>query len=194
VDRSFLFLADSIIESRRKLYDQVEAGKITEERASLKALELIPDDHPALSHLTALSLKRGKMEAAGEYSRRNIAAHPWSWSAYLQASELAEKLGDTFLADGLAELAVRKMASDEDALREMPTLRTREDRKLAALSREERLQVFETSLRKSRDLEPPETTAFLRPHRLFQSLLESESLDADGVDAIVSRGQPCLLF
>ena len=190
-----LFLPQSIYDSRRRLWSDFEADKITAEQAFQKMLELDPDDHIGMIGLGRLRREAGDLGAAEEYFWRAIQAHPCMQESYLElARTFNQRPESDALSKALAELGVEKRAlHDENFLEGL-------DFKKAGL-RGEALETFKKlpsaiqaqliakAMRAARDDEPADVTERLRPLRLLQQMQEEGDMDPETVDEIVAEGE-----
>ena len=186
-----LFLSDSIIDSRARLLNDVDRGKITPEQAYRRLLDLDPADLIALLGMSRLRREAGDLAGAEDYLWRAAQAQPCTWPPYLELSELLSE--QEALSQGLAELALSKVLLDEkglEALGPAPLPFGLEDIEGSKdLSKEEQIELVIEALRRRRDLEPVPVTARLRPYRLIHQLQDAEELDAQLVDALLQEGE-----
>jgi hypothetical protein len=190
-----LFLPQSVYDSRRRLWNDFEAGKITAEQAFQKMLKLDPDDHIGLVGLGKLRRETGDLAAAEEHFWRAIQAHPCVSSAYIElARMLHQRPESAALSEALGELGVgKRVLEDETFLKGMNLEKLGFDKE--ALERFMQLpgaaqaRLIAKSIRANRGDEPEEVTERLRQLRLIQQMQEEGDLGPETVDAIVGEGE-----
>jgi hypothetical protein len=188
-----LFLPDSIIKAREKLWLDLDDGKIDPEHAYRQALALDPDDQVALIFLAQLRSRTGQRAEAEELLWRAVQAQPCAWMPYMELSILLQDQDS--LSKGLAELACRKVvydpvelariAENDEAFFQIPE--DMED--LKSLAADQKLELLADTLLAQRHLEPLAATARLHSLRLVHQLQEAEVLAPDEVDALVQEGE-----
>jgi len=189
-----LFLSEAIYEARRQLLEELDGGKVIEEKGFEKMLDLYPYDDVALRELARLRSEAGDQEKAEELYWRAIEAQPTRWHGYMDLARLLnQQTGQQQLSLALAELGVSKLLLDSEALEEMDPapLPGDEDEPefVKNLSGPEQMRLAAESARHDRDREPVEVTSRLRPHRLVHDLLETEDPDEELIDALVEEGE-----
>ena len=184
-----LFLSESIIKAKDKILAGLEKGKLDPITASRQILELDPDDHEALCIMADVHDRAGDRAAAEELLWRAAQAQPASFAAYLKLSVLFS--GQEPLSKGLTELACRKVLRNEEALaatEDSPSPFASIDLpEFNALGTAGRLKQMAEWFRDQREHEPPAVSALLKPHRLIDQLLESDTLAPELVDAFVQE-------
>ncbi len=193
-----LFLPQSIYDSRRHLWRDFDAGKITAEQAFQKMLKLDPDDHIGMIGLGRLRLEAGDLGAAEEYFWRAVQAHPCMHTPYLELSQTFDQRPESrALSRALAELGVEKRALDDENFLdgldfEKAGLRGEALETFKKLPSAIQAQLIAKTMRETRDDEPADVTERLRPLRLLQQMQEEGDLDPETVDAIVAEGESFL--
>jgi hypothetical protein len=192
VNHSPLFLPDSVLEARRALMRQMSQGEISQREAFERALKLDPADHIALIELGCCCREEGDLAGAEQYYWRAAEAQPWYFLPYMNLCFLVgERAGPGALADGLAELAMRKLQRDEEALRDIcgsfkfPSEMVERFPDLEKLEPAERVALVAEALSRRRNLESAEDTAVLRPHRLLLQFHQTPDPDPGLVDALL---------
>ena len=168
-----IFPPEAVRKLRARLLSDIQADNVTRERAYQRLLESDPYDYISLQGLAELRLDAGDIEAARQYHWRAIEANPCYWSNYMALVGIEQKEGHSALSQGLAELAFRKLKLDVEALKPV----------------EPKLDWLEGIGSEYRDLEPPEVTARLRPHRLITQLQEVDEPDKETIDSLVREGE-----
>jgi tetratricopeptide (TPR) repeat protein len=206
---STIIPSESLIDIRSKLLGILETGDVSPEEVYNQLLESDPYDAIALVGLGSLRGQAGDSEAATSYLWRAIEAQPCLWTSYIELSRVADSLGDTALKNGLAELGLRKMRMDPQALEDFGNAPVPDDDDAdlddeeelddpddlddldeeEELSDAERLESAIDLLRDRRDLEPLDVTARLRFARLLHQVQENEDLDDECVEAVLREGE-----
>jgi hypothetical protein len=185
-----LFISEAILESRKRLIDDLDLGRITEEQTCQRALELDPDDYIALVWLGQIRKDRGDKDGAEECFWKAIEANPWFWSGYLSLVQVIP--ADTPLGNGLFALGCGKLCLDElaiDSEEVLPLLKQIQSfGDSGDLSKREQVEVFAEVLAERREGEPPDVTARLRPYELIHELHSGEDLPAELVDDLIEAG------
>ncbi len=190
-----LFLPQSVYDSRRRLWRDFEAGKITPEQAFQKMLKLDPDDHIGLVGVGKLRREAGDLATAEEYFWRAIQAHPCVSSAYMElARVLHQRPESAALSEALGELGVgKRLLEDETFLKglDLEKLGFKKDAlaELRQLPAAAQAQLIARSLQMNRVHEPEEVTERLRQLRLIQQMQEEGDLGPETVDAIIGEGE-----
>jgi tetratricopeptide (TPR) repeat protein len=186
-----LFTPESVLEARRRLTKQMQAGTITEEQCFQQALQLDPFDAMALTVLGRAHYSAGDRPAAEEKFWRAVAADPSRCEAWFGLDRcVADRGASQALHNGVLLLAARKMLRNEESTEEfVERLKQRRETAILPPGRTG-VEVLIAALVRSLIGEPAEVTALLRPHRLIDELLESaaEGLDPELVDQIVAEG------
>jgi len=186
-----LFVPDSILESRQRLLNKAEAGKIPHERAYRSILESDPYDEQVLLDFSALCEEQGDREAAEKYGWRAAEAQ-MSWEAWLELARLTALRGNEPLGIAVAEIGTRRLKLDSSvcAMEDLPDLLAAyktgmpHGSKLAS-QLDALIAIFESQ----RAEELPEVTRRLRLHRLLLELEEADGIERDLVDRIVREGE-----
>ena len=190
-----LFLPQSVYDSRRRLWRDFEAGKLTPEQAFQKMLKLDPDDHIGLVGVGKLRREAGDLATAEEYFWRAIQAHPCVSSAYMElARVLHQRPESAALSEALGELGVgKRLLEDETFLKglDLEKLGFKKDAlaELRQLPAAAQAQLIARSLQMNRVHEPEEVTERLRQLRLIQQMQEEGDLGPETVDAIIGEGE-----
>jgi hypothetical protein len=184
-----LFLPQSVLDAKDELTRSM--GESHTDESQLKhILALDPEDLLALVTLATLHMEAGEHARAEPLLWRALELYPGSWMPYHQLSSiLREQRG---IADGLAELAFRKLLLDEESIERVKSGRAIFNLEnipaLKEMSVEERLSVMVEAFRSQREMEPLDVTARLRPYRLIHQMLELENLEPEMVDVLVGEG------
>jgi tetratricopeptide (TPR) repeat protein len=185
-----LFIPAATLKSRKSLLRDLDEGRITEEQACRKALELDPDDFGALLWLGQIHKDRGDLAGAEECFWKAVDANPWFWSSYISLVQVVPP--DTFLSEGLFELGCRKLSLDEQAIASEEAVGLLEQIQSLAdlndLSKPERLEVFAEMLARRRQAEPSEVSVRLRSYRLIHELHAAADLAEEFVDDFIDAG------
>jgi hypothetical protein len=186
-----LFTPESVLEARRRLMKQMEAGTITQEQCFEQALQLDPFDAMALTVLGQAHYSAGDRPAAEEKFWRAVTADPSRCEAWFGLERcLADRGPSQALRNGVLLLAARKMLRSEESIEEfIERLKQRPEAAILPPGRTG-VEVLIAVLARATIGEPAEVTALLRPHRLIDELLESamDGLDPELVDQIVAEG------
>jgi hypothetical protein len=185
-----LFLSEDLIETKQRLVQDIEDGKIDAELAWRQALKLDANDHIALVLLGTLRAERGDAAEAEELLWRALQVQPCSWRAYF---ELGRMLKDQDpLSKGLHELGCRKLLLDPESLDELednPSVFAALKEHAPDLDIADGLEMMADALRAQRDFEPLAVTARLRQLRLIHQLQDTEFPEPELVDAVVEEGE-----
>jgi hypothetical protein len=192
-----LFLPESIYESRRLLMLDRGRGKAPPEQTWLRMLDLDPADYVSLLKLGRLRREADDLAGSEAYYWRAIHANPWDWSAYLELARLlSAKPKQAALAEGLSELAIRKLLLDGESLKKMkpePIPTGAEDAgEFDAVSKAGQFELVADGFRRRRHLESEAVTARLRPYRLLHQLQEASGPEPQLVDEVVREGKSIL--
>ncbi len=183
-----LFIPETELESRERLLDKIDAGKISPGQAYRSLLEADPFDEPVLLAMASLSQRERDLEAAENYAWRAVEAQPCLWEPWLELAQLIALRGDTAMSEALAEIGARRLKLDTASLYELESL----PEPLAADETTElplQVDALIAKLGLLRAEEPPEVTSLLRLHRLLLELQESQGIEREMVDAIVREGE-----
>jgi len=182
-----IMLPPSVAAARRKLYQQMEAGALTQEQAFQQGLELDPNNLVALLGLSLARREAGNPEEAERLCWRGIQAHPCQYQCYMLLAGLVMRhKKSSSLTEGLLELGLRKVLRDEEALNGLLKsgleFKTRTDVE-AALA----------EMAAQRTPQPQRAADVLRPYRLIHELQVAPAgrLDRELVDLIVECGAEC---
>jgi len=187
-----LFPPESIINARRALFEQMEAGTLPREQAFRQALELDPFDPVSLTVLGQERFKAGDLAGTADYCWRAVSADPCIFDNWFKLHACVTGESQAF-RDGIMELGASKALRDpegiqrfEEALKSKPTAASLPGGAAT-------LQVVAAQLLEKRRDEPPEVSDRLRPYRLVDDLLEEaeDGLDHDLVDGILEDGARC---
>ena len=186
-----IFPTESIIQLRRDLLKQMEAGTLTHEQMFLRALELDPFDATSLAGLGDARFEAGNLTGAAEYFWRAAAADACRYDAWFKLNTCLPA-GDP-LHDGITELGTLKALRDPEGPKQFEKLAKAkgvtdfEDGEALLASAADGLFL-------KRDSEPIEVALRLQPYRLIDDLLENaiEGLEDDLVDEILEDGARCL--
>jgi hypothetical protein len=186
-----LFTPESVLEARRRLMKQMQAGTITQEQCFQEALQLDPFDAMALTVLGQAHYSAGDRPAAEEKFWQAVAADPSRCEAWYGLERcLADRGASQALRNGVLLLAARKMLRNEQSTEEfLERLKQRPEAAILPPGRAG-VELLVGALVRAAIGEPADVTALLRPHRLIDELLESatEGLDPELVDQIVAEG------
>ncbi len=187
-----LFLPESIYERRHVLLRDLESVSDLPESAWRQLLELDPEDHVAELELGDRLRERGDDAGAEACYWRAVEAQPRFWRGYALLSEMHGLAGEEALSHGLAELAIRKLPFDEEAVDKLNSktrkLRLPLPKSFNELSLAGRLEVIAEAMRIACDREPADVAARLQPHRLVQKLLDAGDLGRELVDEFLEAG------
>jgi len=192
-----LFLPESVQQSRERMLNKADAGKIPHEQAYRNILDADPFDDPVLLAMAALLQKRGDLEAAEKYTWQAVEAQPCLWEHWLELAELTALRGNAPLAVALAEIGARRLKLDPASLYDLDDLPdplagyetegsavlAEDDSKL-----ESQVDALIVTFGSRRAEEPPEVTSLLRLHCLLLELQEAEEIERDLVDRILREG------
>jgi tetratricopeptide (TPR) repeat protein len=190
-----LFLPQSVYDTRRRLWHDLEAGKIPAEKAFQKMLKLDPDDFVGLLGLGRLRLEAGDLAAAEEYFWRGLRAHPCTPAPYLQLAQFFNQRPEfVALANALGDLGIAKRALDDETFLEgldfeeagLHGEALEEFKELPTIAQ---AHVIAMAMREGRGEEPVEVTERVAPFRLLQQMQEEGDLDPETVDAIIGEGE-----
>jgi hypothetical protein len=190
-----LFLPQSVYDERASLWRDLEAGKITRERAYRRMLELDPNDHIGLIGLGRLRQEAGDFAAAEEYFWQAIQAHPCMSHPYLELSRLLSRHPESAaLAAAIGELAIGKSTLEDETLIERldfqkAGLSGKELEEFTKLDKSTQGRLISLAMRAERGNEPEAVTQRLRQLRLLQQVHEDGVLDRETVDAIIGEGE-----
>ena len=213
-----IFPSDALHELRQNLVAQMDSGELSGPEAFRRALEADPDDFMALNYLGLSAEREGDLAEAERLARLAIRSHPSGHGAYaLLQRVLAARNPNTPLTEGYAQLALKKILWDEDALEDT------DFRKLAPLlgyavpgdtegnhetnhesneesnhesNQENNLEILQNLidlLESQPRYEPPEAAAELEPHRLIHQLREAgtDAIATDVTRGILERPETC---
>jgi tetratricopeptide (TPR) repeat protein len=186
-----LFTTEAKLESRKGMLRDLDAGRITQEQACRRALELDPHDFSAYLWLGQLHRDRGDNHSAEQCFWRAVEENPWFWSSYICLVNVIPP--DSPLVEGLFELACRKLALDEEEIgsEEAEALLNKVQSLLEIdnLNTVDRPEIFAEYLAERRkNEEPPEVTTRLWPYRLIHELHANEQLSTVLVDDLIHAG------
>jgi hypothetical protein len=187
-----LFTPESIIEARRALFAQMEAGTLTREQAFQQALELDPFDAVSLMVLGDERYQAGDLPGAAAYCWRAANADPCRFEPWFKLiSSLPGESQE--LRNGIMELGALKALRDPEGLEQFKE--RFENKRIGSdfTDGEEFLEVTADQFGEMRRDEPEEVSERLRPYRLVDDVLEAagDGLDAELVDAILEDGARC---
>ena len=116
----FMFLPDeTVLDQKKAIADQVEAGALTPEEAGEQIEAIDPDDHFNLFARGLWHQGRGEKKAAEQALWRAARAGPCSFHPYLALASMQTLDGPPGpLAIGLSALAFEKVLIDEERIRE----------------------------------------------------------------------------
>jgi hypothetical protein len=187
-----LFTPDSIVNARRALFAQMEAGTLTPEQAFGQGLELDPFDVVALIVLGEERYKAGDLAGAADYCWRAVSADPCRYEPWFKLCGCLPGESQEF-RNGLMELGALKALRNPKGLEQFKE--TFKDKPTAAhfADGKEFLEATADTFHESRRDEPEEVSERLRPYRLIDDLLETaeDGLNADLVDGILEDGARC---
>src|SRR5580693_3224909 len=110
-----LFAPESILEARRALFAQMQAGTLTREQVFQRALELDPFDALSLIAVAQARYQAGDMDGAAEYCWRAASADPCRCEPWFKLAACLS--GDSQdLRNGIMELGARKALRDPKGL------------------------------------------------------------------------------
>jgi hypothetical protein len=196
-----IFPSDALYELRRNLVAQMDSGGLSEADGFRQAIEADPDDSMALLYLGLAAEGEGDLTEAERLARLAIRNHPSGHQAYMLLQRLvAARNPDSPLVEGYAQLSLKKILWDEDALEEMDFRKLAPQ--LAASSgiehnnfdqNHETLQALIDHLEEKPRFEPPDVAAELEPHRLIHQLRETgaDALATDVTRGILARAETC---
>jgi hypothetical protein len=192
-----LSVPESELESRHRLIEKANAGRIPFEQAYRTLLESDPFDEPVLLAMAALLLERGDLEAAEKYAWQAVEALPVLWQPWLELAQLIATRGDAPLAIALTEIAARRLKMDTaslDELEDLPDVLAGYETGGSDLlpddsSSASKVDALIAIFASQRAEEPPEVTSRLRLHRLLLELEEADETDRDLVDRVVREGE-----
>src|SRR3954451_18745037 len=107
-----IFPPESVYEFRQELAEKMDAGTLDAAEGFRQALAVDPNDPGSLRSLALISEDAGDREAAADYARRAIRAHPLSHEGYLV---LGRVLPEPALAAAYAALGKLKLHFDPEA-------------------------------------------------------------------------------
>ena len=187
-----LFTPDSIIDARRELFAQMEAGKLTREEAFQRALELDPFDAVALIVLGEVRFNAGDLAGAAEYLWRAVSADPCRYDPWFKLhASLPGESAD--FRGGILELAALKTLRDPDGVEHFKELFKDNPRAADFADGAEFLETTADVFYEKRADEPEDVSERLRPYRLIDDVLEiaEDGLDDELVDGILEDGARC---
>ena len=188
-----LFTPDSIVNARRTLFAEMEAGKLTREQAFQEALELDPFDAVALMVLGEARQAAGDLAGAAEYFWRVASADPCRFEPWFQLGVCLPGENPA-LYEGILELAALKTLRNPEGLEKFQDTFNGKPAAADFVNGEEFLEHTAEQFGEKRRDEPEEVSERLRPHRLVDDLLETaaDGLEQELVDGILEDGARCL--
>jgi tetratricopeptide (TPR) repeat protein len=196
-----IFPSDGLYELRQSLMAQMDSGVLSQADGFRQAIEADPDDSLALLYLGLAAEGEGDLAKAERLARLAIRNHPSGHQAYILLQRLvAARNPDSPLVEGYAQLGLKKILWDEEALEQM------DFRKLAPQlagssgleqnnldQNHETLQALIDHLEAEPRFEPPDVAAELEPHRLIHQLREAgaDALATDVTRGILARAETC---
>jgi len=161
-----IFPPESVYEFRQELAEKMDAGTLDAAEGFRQALAVDPNDPGSLRSLALISEDAGDREAAADYARRAIRAHPLSHEGYLV---LGRVLPDPALAAAYAALGKLKLHFDPEAESHADL---------------EGLPPVENAP------EPEAVTHELEPHRLVHELFIAglDPIEPSLIDRVLARG------
>ena len=165
-----IFPPESVHEFRHELAQKMDAGTLDPAEGYRQALTVDPNDPGSLRSLALIAEEQGDREAAADYARRAIRAHPVSHEGYLV---LGRVLPDAPLAAAYAALGKQKLHFDPEAEAVMDPA-----------------ELPASPVDTEAAAEPDAVTRELEPHRLLHELFVAglEAIEPALIDRIVARG------
>lgn len=186
-----LFAPDSMIQARRELIQQVQAGELTEEQAFQKALDWDPFDIVALGVLADARFKAGDLAGTVEYCWRAVQADPCRYEPWFKLHACLKGESGAFL-DGILELATLKTLRSPGGVADFEESFKNTAEATHFPGGEEALEIMAAQLGEKRRDEPAEVSERLKPYRLVDEVLDAVGgLDEELVDEIVTDGARC---
>lgn len=192
-----LFLSESEMAARRRLYEQIHAGTLTMEDGFRQVLEVDPDDYVAWLAVGVFHKEQGRAEEALRCFWRALEARPSQAECYSVLYDTLLGAGnESELAEGMSVLTLNRVLRDPESPRETRKKVLRMLRKELGLTGfDSESLVYLTGLLAGRTQEESDhVRKILQPYRLIQPVidLENTGMPRETVDEILRLGEPCV--